>query len=133
MAVECFRVGDRLWVNELAPRVHNTGHWTQAGCAVSQFELHLRALFGLPLPEPHLKGITAMVNLVGVERDDRWLALPQAELFWYGKAVRPGRKVGHLNFCLAPGAPSPFPALRPLLPERYAATLDWLEAALALP
>ena len=51
MAMECFRVGDRLLVNELAPRVHNSGHWTQAGCHISQFELHLRALARLPVPQ----------------------------------------------------------------------------------
>lgn len=51
MAMECFVVGDKLLINELAPRVHNSGHWTQLGCAISQFELHLRTLLDLPTPD----------------------------------------------------------------------------------
>ena len=128
MAMECFRVGDQLLINELAPRVHNSGHWTQSGCSVSQFESHLRALAGLPLVRPAVKGFTVMINLLGVERNDAWLSLPEAELYWYGKAVRPGRKVGHINLCLRDS--TRFPGLRDrlgdLLPGEYDEVLDWV-------
>lgn len=128
MAMECFRVGDKLLINELAPRVHNSGHWTQAGASVSQFESHLRAICDLPLVTPTTRGITVMINLLGTERDDRWLAIPEVELYWYGKDVRPGRKLGHLNLC-APSAPALQAALsrlQPLLPLSYGAVLDWV-------
>lgn len=127
MAMECFRVGDRLLINELAPRVHNSGHWTQAGASVSQFESHLRAISGLPLVTPSAKGLTVMINLLGTERDDRWLAIPEVELYWYGKDVRPGRKVGHLNLCAASPARlgEALDQLRPLLPAPYGQVLDW--------
>src|SRR5690606_15042651 len=97
MAMECFRVDDRLMINELAPRVHNSGHWTQAGASINQFDLHLRATAAFPLGSPQIKGASVMVNLVGVERNDQWLAVPGTELVWYGKEVLPGRKVGHIN------------------------------------
>lgn len=129
MAMECFRVGDQLLINELAPRVHNSGHWTQAGASVSQFESHLRAICGLPLVTPTAKGTTIMVNLLGVDRDDRWLTIAEAELHWYGKEVRPGRKVGHINLC----ARSPdqlrriLQTLEPLLPVSYRPVFEWLD------
>ncbi|WP_111642534.1 5-(carboxyamino)imidazole ribonucleotide synthase [Marinimicrobium alkaliphilum] len=128
MAMECFRVGDQLMINELAPRVHNSGHWTQAGAHMSQFEAHLRAIADLPLAPPMTKGITAMVNLVGTERNNQWLTVPPAELHWYGKSVRPGRKVGHININDSRPAVvrSALMALAPELPENYKAVLDWL-------
>ena len=128
MAMECFRVGDRLLINELAPRVHNSGHWTQAGASVSQFESHLRAICNLPLVTPATRGITVMINLLGIERDDRWLAIPEAELYWYGKEVRPGRKLGHLNLCAPSTAAMQAALLRlqPLLPTSYIEVLDWV-------
>jgi len=128
MAMECFRVGDTLLVNELAPRVHNSGHWTQAGCSISQFESHLRAVCGLPILAPTTKGLTLMVNLLGCERDDRWLEIPQAELWWYGKDVRPGRKVGHINLCIGSAArgKQSLAALAPLLPPWYADVFAWI-------
>jgi len=133
MAMECFRVGDSLLINELAPRVHNSGHWTQAGASVSQFESHLRAICGLPLVTPAAKGITAMVNLLGIARDDRWLSIPEAELHWYGKEVRLGRKVGHINLCArSPGQlRRALKALGPLLPGFYHPVLEWLDHNLA--
>lgn len=133
MAMECFRLGDRLLINELAPRVHNSGHWTQAGATISQFESHLRAICDLPMPTPGLKGTTVMINLIGIERDDRWLDVPRAELFWYGKSVRPGRKLGHINGCFADtgSAAETLAALRPLLPADYGVTLDWILDGLA--
>jgi 5-(carboxyamino)imidazole ribonucleotide synthase len=128
MAMECFRLGERLMVNELAPRVHNSGHWTQAGASISQFELHLRAVAGLPMATPAVKGPTVMINLLGTDRNDAWLSIPQAELYWYGKTVRPGRKVGHINFCSGGRASleSPLSALRDLLPDRYGRVIDWV-------
>lgn len=97
MAMECFDEGGELLVNELAPRVHNSGHWTQDGASIDQFELHLRALCGFPLGQPKARGFTAMLNLVGDEFDPSWLALEQVHMHWYGKSVRPGRKLGHVN------------------------------------
>jgi 5-(carboxyamino)imidazole ribonucleotide synthase len=127
MAMECFRVGDRLLVNELAPRVHNSGHWTQAGCSVSQFESHLRAVCGLPLIAPATKGLTLMVNLLGTPRNDAWLGIPEAELYWYGKEVRPGRKVGHINLCFhhQASASQALATLTARLPDSYGAVLAW--------
>ncbi len=99
MAMECFRCGDDLLINELAPRVHNSGHWTQAGASVDQFENHIRAVAGLPLAPAEIKNQSMMVNLIGVDVDYNWLAIKGLELYWYKKEVRPGRKVGHLNAC----------------------------------
>jgi len=133
MAMECFRTGDQLMINELAPRVHNSGHWTQAGASIDQFELHLRAITGLPLGSPAINQRNAMVNLVGTERNDDWLAVPGAELVWYGKDVRPGRKVGHINFSYATRAPlaASLSDISALLPERYAPVIQWLNDQLA--
>ncbi|MDE8601896.1 5-(carboxyamino)imidazole ribonucleotide synthase [Marinomonas sp. RSW2] len=99
MAMECFRVGDDLLINELAPRVHNSGHWTQAGASVCQFENHVRAVTGLPLAPAEVKNQSMMVNLIGIDLDYEWLKIKGLELYWYKKEVRLGRKVGHLNFC----------------------------------
>ncbi|WP_346350661.1 5-(carboxyamino)imidazole ribonucleotide synthase [Oceanimonas sp. AH20CE76] len=132
MAMECFRVGDHLLINELAPRVHNSGHWTQAGANISQFEAHLRAVAGLPLIAPSVKNTSVMVNLVGTERNDDWLSVPGAELYWYGKDVRLGRKVGHINFCLSTAADTQaaLDKLEPMLPASYGIVLDWLRSQL---
>ncbi|CAK9884213.1 MAG: N5-carboxyaminoimidazole ribonucleotide synthase [Candidatus Erwinia impunctatus] len=99
MAMECFVVANGLLINELAPRVHNSGHWTQNGASVSQFELHLRAILDLPLPVPVVNAPSVMVNLIGTEMNTAWLQHPLVHLHWYDKEVRPGRKVGHLNLC----------------------------------
>lgn len=127
MAMECFRVNDRLLVNELAPRVHNSGHWTQAGSSISQFEAHLRALCGLPIPTPNSKNLTLMVNLIGVERDNRWLEIPEAELYWYAKEVRPGRKLGHISLCFndISTIEATLLKLATLLPDRYQSVVSW--------
>jgi 5-(carboxyamino)imidazole ribonucleotide synthase len=107
MGVELFVAGGRLFVNEIAPRPHNTGHYTLDACTVDQFEQQVRALCELPLGTPRLLSPVAMINLlgdiwaVGTPRWDRALALPGVKLHLYGKAEpRPGRKMGHLN-CLA--------------------------------
>lgn len=97
MAMECFVVEGKLLINELAPRVHNSGHWTQLGCSVSQFELHLRALLDLPTPQLTMTAPSVMVNLIGTDHNAQWLNTPFAQVHWYGKEVRAGRKVGHIN------------------------------------
>ena len=101
LAVELFvlRGGDLL-VNEIAPRVHNSGHWTIDGASASQFEQHIRAVAGWPLARPIRYGRVQMTNLIGHEVDDyrRWLSLPGTAVHLYGKsAVRPGRKMGHVT------------------------------------
>ncbi|MGZ5841013.1 MAG: 5-(carboxyamino)imidazole ribonucleotide synthase [Xanthobacteraceae bacterium] len=101
LAVEMFVLGDgTLLVNEIAPRVHNSGHWTLDGASVSQFEQHIRAVAGWPLGEPIRKSRVEMTNLIGHEVDDyrKWLTVPGAAVHLYGKiAVRPGRKMGHVT------------------------------------
>ena len=101
LAVEMFVLSDgNLLVNEIAPRVHNSGHWTLDGASVSQFEQHLRALAGWPLAVPVRRGRVEMTNLIGHEADDfrSWLTVPGASAHLYGKnAVRPGRKMGHVT------------------------------------
>ncbi len=124
MAMECFRVGDTLLVNELAPRVHNSGHWTQAASSINQFEAHLRAVADLPLPAINIKGQAVMINLVGLEYNEAWLAVAGAELYWYNKDVRAGRKLGHINFC-APEADS-LQQLAQTLPEEDQKVVDWV-------
>ena len=127
MAMECFVVGDQLLINELAPRVHNSGHWTQLGCTVSQFELHLRALLDLPTPELKVSAPSVMVNLIGTEHNPQWLNTPFAQLHWYGKEVRAGRKVGHINLS-HPDKKVIIAQLDKLaaeLPEDYQSGLQW--------
>ena len=101
LAVELFMLSDgRLYMNEMAPRPHNSGHWTQDGAATCQFEQLVRAVAGLPLGKPDLLAPTVMRNLIGDDIDE-WrsiLAEPGARLHLYGKAqTRPGRKMGHVN------------------------------------
>ena len=101
LAVEMFVLGNgTLLVNEIAPRVHNSGHWTIDGASVSQFEQHIRAIAGWPLAKPLRHGRIEMTNLIGKEVDDyrQWLVRPGAAVHLYGKAaVRPGRKMGHVT------------------------------------
>jgi 5-(carboxyamino)imidazole ribonucleotide synthase len=101
LAVELFVLGDgAILVNEIAPRVHNSGHWTIDGASVSQFEQHIRAVAGWPLGKPVRHGRIEMTNLIGHEVEDyrRWLAIPGAAVHLYGKtAIRPGRKMGHVT------------------------------------
>jgi len=105
LTVEMFVLGDgTLLVNEIAPRVHNSGHWTLDGASVSQFEQHIRAVAGWPLAKPIRKGRVEMTNLIGHEVNDyrKWLTVPGAAVHLYGKiAVRPGRKMGHVTRLLA--------------------------------
>ena len=98
LALELFDVGGELIANELAPRVHNTGHWTIEGAETSQFENHLRAILGLPLGSTAVRSDVAMLNVIGRAPDPAAvLALPGAHLHLYGKEPRPGRKLGHLT------------------------------------
>jgi 5-(carboxyamino)imidazole ribonucleotide synthase len=98
LAIELFQVGDRLLANEMAPRVHNSGHWTIEGAETSQFESHLRAVTGLPLGGTAPRGVSVMLNLIGTLPDPvAVLAIPGAHLHLYGKAPRPGRKLGHVT------------------------------------
>lgn len=105
-AVEFFVLGEgeeaRLLVNEIAPRVHNSGHWTMDGAQTCQFEQHIRAVAGWPLGSSARLGSCEMINLIGddVENWSTLLAEPGASLHLYGKAeARPGRKMGHVNRC----------------------------------
>ncbi len=89
----------------MAPRVHNSGHWTIEGAATSQFENHLRAILGWPLGDTRALGHAAMVNLIGTMPDrDALLALPGVHLHDYGKTPRPGRKLGHCTLVAATSA-----------------------------
>jgi 5-(carboxyamino)imidazole ribonucleotide synthase len=100
MGLELFVTSQGLVVNEIAPRVHNSGHWTQLGCAIDQFEQHIRAVAGLPLGDGTRHVDVEMENLIGddLARLPRMLAEPGAQLHLYGKAeVKPGRKMGHVN------------------------------------
>lgn len=96
LAIEFFVRNDRLIANEMAPRVHNSGHWTLDGCATSQFENHLRAILGLPLGSTRPLGHSAMINLIGkIPAREQLLAFEGLHLHDYGKQPRPGRKLGH--------------------------------------
>ena len=98
LTVEFFQKGGELIANEMAPRVHNSGHWTIEGARTSQFENHLRAVLGWPLGPAEAVSHSAMVNLIGgVPAAADVLAVPGAHLHLYGKAPRPGRKVGHVT------------------------------------
>ena len=98
LAIELFECDGHLLANEMAPRVHNSGHWTIEGAVTSQFENHLRAVSGLPLGVTRTLGFSAMLNLIGELPDaNELLALPDAHMHLYGKSPRPGRKVGHVT------------------------------------
>lgn len=102
LAIEFFQIGDSLVANEMAPRVHNSGHWTIEGAHTSQFENHLRAILGLPLGSTALRGECAMWNLIGEAPDVQTvLKMPYAHLHLYGKSGAPGRKIGHVTLCAA--------------------------------
>lgn len=98
LAIELFQRGDELLANEMAPRVHNSGHWTIEGAETSQFENHLRAICGFPLGSTAPRGHAAMLNLIGsVPPREAVLAVEGAHLHVYDKAPRPGRKLGHVT------------------------------------
>ena len=98
LALEFFDVQGALLVNEIAPRVHNSGHWTQQGAETCQFENHLRAVFGMPLGSTKLIRPTAMINILGEDTlPNAILAQAGCHVHWYGKEKRAGRKMGHIN------------------------------------
>ncbi|HUX81343.1 MAG TPA: 5-(carboxyamino)imidazole ribonucleotide synthase [Halothiobacillus sp.] len=102
LAIEFFEWDGRLIANEMAPRVHNSGHWTQNGAVTSQFENHLRAILGWPLGATDRIGHCAMLNLIGtIPERMALLAIPGVHLHDYGKEPRPGRKLGHVNITAA--------------------------------
>ncbi len=116
LAIEYFEHAGRLLANEMAPRVHNSGHWTIEGAITSQFENHLRAVLGLPLGSTGATGNSALLNLIGdLPEPSEVLTVPDAHLHLYGKSPRPGRKLGHLT-------------LRAASPERLALRLSELPA-----
>src|SRR6266853_1428351 len=116
LAIEFFEREGELLANEMAPRVHNSGHWTIEGAVTSQFENHLRAVLGLPLGSTGPAGHCAMLNLIGDLPDSsEVLAVSDAHLHLYGKSPRPGRKLGHVT-------------LRAASPERLALRLSELPA-----
>lgn len=102
LAFEFFVAGDKLLANEIAPRVHNSGHWTIEGSETSQFENHLRAVAGLPLGSTASRGPSVMVNFIGRAPDSELLlGIPGVHVHHYGKAPKPQRKVGHATVTAA--------------------------------
>ena len=113
ITLELFQIGEQLIANEIAPRVHNSGHWTIEGARTSQFENHLRGVLGLPLGPTDPTGVSVMFNLIGgVPPVKEALSFPGAHLHLYGKEPRAGRKLGHLTLW-APEADE----LRPVFPR----------------
>ncbi|HEV7986448.1 MAG TPA: 5-(carboxyamino)imidazole ribonucleotide synthase [Steroidobacteraceae bacterium] len=99
LAIEFFVHRGRLIANEMAPRVHNSGHWTIEGTLTSQFENHVRAIAGMPLGSTAARGHAAMINLIGAMPAREWLlSEPGLHLHHYGKEPRHGRKLGHCTF-----------------------------------
>lgn len=100
LTMEFFVTPGGLIANEMAPRVHNSGHWTQDGAVTSQFQNHVRAVAGMPLGAVDARGECGMVNLIGgMPAVEELLAVPGACVHLYGKAPRAGRKIGHVNVC----------------------------------
>lgn len=100
LVVELFQVGDLLMVNEIAPRVHNSGHWTIEGADTSQFENHLRAIAGLPLGSCKARGISTMLNILSSSSSlESYLDDSEVNVHLYNKEAREGRKLGHITKC----------------------------------
>jgi 5-(carboxyamino)imidazole ribonucleotide synthase len=98
LCIEFFEIGGRLLANEMAPRVHNSGHWSIEGAVTSQFENHLRAILGMPLGSTAAVGVSAMINLIGeIPNSAEVLGVSNAHLHLYGKEPRAGRKLGHVT------------------------------------
>lgn len=109
LTIEFFQAGDALLANEMAPRVHNSGHWTIEGSVTSQFENHLRAIAGLPLGSCAARGRSVMINCIGALPDPDAVGRHAGAHFHdYGKTPRPGRKVGHVTLCEQPAAAAAF-------------------------
>ena len=119
LSMECFVNSDgSIVANELAPRVHNSGHWTQNAMPAGQFEQHVRAVLGLPLENSKMQGAAGMLNLLGIEVKPSQALKSKHHFHWYGKAVRAGRKVGHVNI-VADDLPTLRDALNQLKNELY--------------
>ncbi|HUI75014.1 MAG TPA: 5-(carboxyamino)imidazole ribonucleotide synthase [Candidatus Acidoferrum sp.] len=128
LAIELFQCAGSILANEMAPRVHNSGHWTIEGAVTSQFENHLRAISGFPLGSTAAPGHSAMLNLIGEVPDSvDVLAVEDAHLHLYGKALRAGRKVGHIT--LRAATPEHLAARVAKLPEFFQRPEFCLEAA----
>jgi len=132
LAIEFFEVGGRLLANEMAPRVHNSGHWTIEGAVTSQFENHLRAVKGLPLGSTSAIGWSAMLNLVGEVPDPaEVLGIRDTHLHLYSKSARAGRKLGHVT--LRAGSSEQLASRLAELPVFFHRPEFCLDAALARP
>lgn len=131
LALELFELADgSLMANEIAPRVHNSGHWTQNGAATSQFENHLRAVAGLPLGSTQAQGYSCMVNIIGeAPNTAEMLKIAGAQLHLYGKEPRAGRKLGHINLVAnsLEELQQQLEALQPLMPNQPAYKLTQLK------
>jgi 5-(carboxyamino)imidazole ribonucleotide synthase len=100
LTIEFFATAKGLIANEMAPRVHNSGHWTQEGAVTSQFENHVRAITGAPIGCTDVRGVCGLVNLIGGAPPlAQLLSVPGARVHLYGKQPRSGRKLGHVNIC----------------------------------
>lgn len=100
MTIEFFSKDNQLIANEIAPRVHNSGHWTIEGSVTSQFENHLRAILDLPLGSTKARGFSRMINILGKKPDiKQLLEIPGLHYHWYGKEPLPNRKLGHVTIC----------------------------------
>ncbi|BGI50797.1 MAG: 5-(carboxyamino)imidazole ribonucleotide synthase [Arsenophonus endosymbiont of Ceratovacuna japonica] len=128
MVMECFIINNKILINELAPRVHNSGHWTQNGASISQFELHLRSILNLPIFTPYIEMTSIMINLIGISLNIEWLSLPLIHLHWYEKDIYPNRKVGHLNLCSNNYIMlnESLNIIQTLLPNEYKNTISWI-------
>jgi 5-(carboxyamino)imidazole ribonucleotide synthase len=132
LAIEFFEHEGRLLANEMAPRVHNSGHWTIEGAITSQFENHLRAVTGLPLGSTSAIGYSAMLNLIGEIPDPaQVLSIPDAHLHLYGKSARKRRKLGHVT--LRAASPEQLATRVGELPEFFHRPEFCLEAAFGWP
>jgi 5-(carboxyamino)imidazole ribonucleotide synthase len=130
LAIEFFEHKGRLLANEMAPRVHNSGHWTIEGAVTSQFENHLRAVMGLPLGSTNPIGFSAMLNLIGEAPDPaEVLTIRDAHLHLYGKSPRSGRKLGHMT--LRGGSPEQLASRLGELPGFFHRAEFCLDAVLA--
>jgi 5-(carboxyamino)imidazole ribonucleotide synthase len=127
LAIELFELDGKLLANEMAPRVHNSGHWSIEGAVTSQFENHLRAVCGLPLGSTTTLGHSAMINLIGSVPDSAdVLAIADAHLHLYGKSPRPGRKLGHVT--VHAGSKKELVERLAALPEFFQRSIFCLEA-----
>lgn len=97
LTMECFVTDEGLLINQISPRVHDSGNWTLQGCATSQFENHLRAISGQHLGNSHTKGYTGMVNLLGIEANPKQLSRSNTQIHFYNRAPHYRRKTGHIN------------------------------------